>query len=92
MIPPITGNTMSNKTDLMIGFERGVKCAVNFIKSHQRGLTAEIDFLNYKLGHGHNMTNYERQSEQEKRHALTVSLKELNELHDLLTTLFSVEE
>lgn len=83
---------MSNKTDIRIGFERGVKCAVGFIKSHQRGLITEIDFLNYKLGHGHNMSNCERQLEQEKRHALTVSLKELNELHDLLTTLFNVEE
>lgn len=81
---------MNDKTELMIGFKRGVNCAVGFIRSHQRALTAEIDFLSYKLGHGHSMSNCERQLEQEKRHALTVSLKELGELHDLLNTLFNV--
>lgn len=83
---------MSDKTELHLGFQRGVKMAITLIEQKQRCLTAEIDFLNYKLGHGHNMTNYERQCEQEKRHALTVAMRELTEILDYLNPAMTIGE
>lgn len=80
---------MDNKTDLNTGFERGIKFALFCIEQNERSLKAEIDFITYKLGHGHNMSNYELECQQEKRSELNAALKQLQEVRGSLSLVLS---
>ena len=80
---------MTNQSDLITGFERGVKFALCCVEQKQAKLKCEIEFLSWKLANPKTTSNYVIECDQLQRSELRAALKELDDLHSQLSLIQS---
>lgn len=83
---------MTNQSDLITGFERGVKLALFFVEQKQAKLKCEIELLSWKLANPKTTSNYVLECYQSQRSELKAALKELDNLHSQLSLVQSTNE
>ena len=83
---------MTNQSDLITGFERGVKFALCCVEQKQAKLKCEIEYLSWMLENPTVKSSYSIRCNREKRSELKAALKELDDLHSQLSLVQSTNE